>query len=103
MPILSTLRTKDLQHVRKYSDAELTRVIGVTWSDIARVLGYAHISTFTRKLNKYKEGDQYLPIHISCLIEAGLWRLGKMKEFIALRQRQEGVDSICWKKLPNQF
>jgi hypothetical protein len=77
--------------------------MGVTWSNISQALGYAHSSSLGRKLNKYKDGDQYLPLHISCLIESALWRLGKMQTYITMRRMQEGVDSVSWDKLPAQF
>jgi len=103
MPIQSRLKTREYQHVRRYSDAVMIASMGVRWSKISQALGYAHSSSLGRKLNKYKEGDQYLPLHIACLIESALWRMGKMQTYITMRRLQEGGDSVCWDLLPAQF
>ncbi len=103
MPLRNALKTQEQQHIRRYSDAVLTRSIGVSWLKMARVLGYGHASTLGRKLNRYKEGDQYLPLHLSCLIESALWRLGRMHAYIAARRVQDGVEGISWDRLPEHL
>jgi hypothetical protein len=103
MPIQSSLKTRDYQHVRRYSDAVMIASMGVSWSKVSEALGYAHSSSLGRKLNKYKEGDQYLPLHLSCLVESALWRMGKMQTYITMRRLQEGADSVSWEMLPRHF
>ena len=103
MPIKSRLLSQEEQHICNYSDAVLVRSIGVSWALLSRVLGYSQPSSLSRKINRYRKGDQPLPIQLSCLIEVGLWRLGCMNTFITLKRAQKGSNAIAWHRLPTSL
>jgi hypothetical protein len=99
MPLKSRMLNPQL-HIRTYNDALLIKATGTSWSEISRTLGYSCPSNFSRKLRKYKNTDTLLPLHLSCLIETALWRLGKMDTFINIKKFREGPESVLWHLLP---
>ncbi len=103
MPLKSRLISSKQQHVSNFSDAVLAKATGVSWSEMARVLGYSHPSCFTRKLNRYRAGNQVLPLQLSCLVETALWRLGRMQTYITIKQYREGCEGVSWHMLPKDL